>query len=334
MADTKFFIILLTILAFVTIPSALIIMSYNDWNANTTQNYSKCPPNMSYCPNINTTKYSATLSGWVNASLQDLTNTTFLDIHDQIYSSSKSWIWNYGIGYISRPTKSGLLGVYYNDLLLNYVKPDSNGYYEVIYSVNNTVKKEFIIILHGKLMQDGIFLKFTNDGIRIPGMIPYTYVAEVPISNLFSRTYFNIHTRYNPTTNKVTCIVDNQYIFNEVTIPDPTLYWMSFIDSSDYYGGIGAIDDGVTLTGWQVIGGQTAPGNPQRTSFLDDVWKIVPYYKEIEKFKDAFWDLVNPFDNYGSDLTGEPIVPWFISVFIDIIFIGIIAYAITILRGN
>ena len=51
MADTKFFIILVSILAVTTITSALIIQSYTAWNLNQTEPeiLYNCPAG-AYCP--------------------------------------------------------------------------------------------------------------------------------------------------------------------------------------------------------------------------------------------------------------------------------------------
>ena len=60
----------------------------------------------------------------------------------------------------------------------------------------------------------------------------------------------------------------------------------------------------------------------------------IPFGTEIVQFVNAINQVVNPYANPVTDLTGQPIVPWFIQIIFFILVGGIIAYGITILRGN
>ena len=334
MADTKFFFILLMVLAVTSIPTALIVMSYNDWNNNTTTVISSgCPPG-AYCPNKEEIGMgvASQLIGNVSLSTHNYLNTSFIDVQT-CDNGEWCWIWNNGIGAISRPYHGGLAETSYDYLLLSGINRNSNGYYIVTYQVNNTVKKDFTLVLSSRFSQQGPVLEFTNTEVRVPATVPFTYSYRFSTPGLFNNLWFNISTEYNPDTNKLNWFVNDQWGDININVPDRLLYW-NFLETTTYYGGIGARDDGVTLTSYYASSGQNVIGNPEDETFTDKVWEIVPYHDQIESFIGVFADIVNPFDSYGNDINGDPIVPWWMSVMVIIIIIGIAAFGIQILRGN
>lgn len=320
MADTKFFFILLTVLAFVSIPTALIVMDYNNWNENKTSDYSSCPAG-AYCPAKSNVGFVTSLTGNISLADTDYTNTTAI-------FEDYSWRYNKGVGTLSQFSGIPFYDYY---LLIPGINPDINGYYTVTYLINNSVKERFLLVLHGKRTATGLVLECTNDGFKIPGLIPYMYDYTYNIPNMFTTRDHLIQTKYNPSTNNLIVFYQGIELFG-ITAPAPV--FLTAFDSSNYYGGIGTKANGITLISYTATSGQTISGNAEELTILDKVWEVVPYHDQIETFTGVIFDLVNPFDSYGNDMTGTPIIPWWISVFFIIITIGIVAYGIQILRGN
>ena len=341
MADTKFFFILLTVLALITIPTALIIVSYNDWNSGISETGQTCE-NISqfgaYCPKPQNPTISESYSGTINLTTTNVDNVSYVTIQKKLpLSDIPAWYWNTAIGYIST---WGL-----NDnkhIFLNGVQK-INGWYKTSYTVNNTVKKEFLIVLHAgnlhplNFLRD-LVLEFSANEVRIPGWVPYTYEKTVSVPGLFNNPNLLIKTEYNPDTHLINCYVNNALIINNISQNEFSLnVWGSVTHHvDDWYGGIGTKETGITLTSYYTEGGQSLAGiSSTEPSIWDRILDLVPWGREIWNFASIFLNIINPFANVNTlDLTGQPIIPWFMSVFIDIMIIGIIAYGITILRGN
>ena len=322
MADTKFFVILITLLFLVTVPIALIIQSYNDWNANITEDMSSCPEGIAFCPSASTLNSEFTLTGNVSLAENDYLNTSLL-------MTDLNWHHFAGVGTMYRP---GLIPIYDSWLLVNGIQPDQDGYYTTNYLVNDTVNGVFKITLHGKRTADGMYLEVTNDGFKIPSHIPYLYDFTYSYPNLFSHDMLYIRTKYNPVSHNLVVSLDGSQLF-DTTTPSPIFYTIG--DSSNYYGGIGTKTDGLTLISYYAENGiKIAGGTEKSTTILDEVWKLVPYHDQIETFVNTIGAIANPFNSYGTDLTGEKLIPWWLTALVDIILIGIVAYGITILRGN
>lgn len=324
MADTKFFLTLILSVFLITVPIALIVQSYNDWNANTTSNYSAttCPEGMAYCPNMQKIGSSARLSGNVSMAETNYLNTSVL-IEDY------SWRYVEGVGTMFRTSK---IEVYDHYLLINGIQPDTNGYYTTSYLINNSVKGDFKLVLWGKRTATGLVLEVSDDEFRIPSAVPYLYSYRFPYPGLFdTHSMLYIRTRYSPALNKLSVSLDNTTLFS-IDTTRPVFY--TIFDSSNYYGGIGTKTDKVTLVSYYPENGQVISGGTKSLTVLDDIWKIVPYHEQIEDFVDVLGAILNPFNNYGTDLTGTKIIPWWLSTLIDIMLIGIIAYGIQILRGD
>ena len=323
MADTKFLITLILFLFFVTVPTALIIESYNDWNTNTTLDISTCPEGMAFCPSSQSLNTEVTLSGNISFADTDYMNTSLI-------MTDLNWhqVPNIGIVYIP-----GLIPIYDSWILVNGIQPDADGYYTGTYLVNNSVHKDFKLTLHGKRTASGIYMEVTNDGFKIPSLIPYQYDYVFPYPNLFAKSdMMTIKTRYNPSSNLLEVYLDGGQLF-AVDTPEPTFY--TLFDSSNYYGGIGTKGERLTFISYFPENGiKLAGGTEKSLTIVDEVWKLVPYHDQIESFVNTLGAIANPFNNYGTDLTGEKIIPWWLTALVDIALVGIVAYGIQILRGN
>lgn len=335
MADTKFFIIIITFIALFTIISSLIITSYDDWNTNkTTDIINAGCPSGAYCPQQPDQPEEYTIYGNIDLTKTDVSNVSYIIVSstDFVIPAIDYWLWNDGIGMISQHIDA----LAYNYLYVNGVRPVKN-FYSMNYLINNTIKKPFTILLHGEYKAEYFILEFRDDGIFIPGWIPWTYDYQYPIPSQFTITEFNISTEYNPSTHNLTVWVNNQYGFRNLIINEPCGIFCPTDDITDYYGGVGARDKYVTVKSIYSLGGIQVNNVQDTTGFLDDIWRLVPYYKEIGQFTGTIWGLVTFDYSFGNhtDLTGTVFVPWYIVIFaIYIPLIAAVGYIITILRGN
>ena len=326
MADTKFFVILITLLFFVTVPTALIIQSYNDWNLNKTEDFSSCPAQYGgYCPSPDNPTVSERIRGGYNFTYQNMTGEPWVVIENLPYTDNPAWIYNTGVGYISKAGTS----FWERSIYFKYAVPQNN-YYIINYVVNNTVKKPFFITIHAIEGVKYLELEFSDNAIKIPSTIPYLYQKTYDMPGLFYYPELKINTTYNPYTHHLLVSVNNGFaldIYPSVgtDIPKP----------HDYWGGIGTKDNGVTLTSFDPVELNIPQITSNPSSIFGAICTTVPFCTEITKFTSVLFAIINPFSSdLTTDLTGQRIVPWFLSVLIDIAIIGIIAYGITILRGN
>jgi hypothetical protein len=182
-----------------------------------------------------------------------------------------------------------------------------------------------------------ITLEFSNNGIKIPGLIPYTYAQQFSVPGLFNTPAFNIRTEYNPSSTKIKCYVNDQLMVSttqsQFSVVGNTLG--IHMPSSDYYGGIGTKDPDINLRSYQADNGQSiSAADVKNPDIWDRLLSVIPWGKEIWNFVNVFFAIINPFNTYGNDLMGIELIPWWLSAMVDIIIIGIIAYGVQILRGN
>ena len=338
MADTKLFLGLVTFIALFTIVSSIIIGSYNDWNANVTDSSIVSCPAGAYCPSQPAQPGTYSIVGNIDL-------TTFCPDNISAFKSESSsytipiipyWACALGIGVFHSVNANAFDYDYY---YVDGVNPVNN-YYIMNYTINNTVKQPFTILLHGDAEKfvEYFVIEFKNDGIRIPGILPFSYDYQYPVSNLFANTEFQIQTKYNPRTNNVVLLVGNMYGF-DITQEEPCFLICPSQDPSHSYGGVGAHEKYVTIKQIKSEGGIiVAQSQSEETpGLIDELWSIVPYHDEIDAFASTVWGLITFQYSFGEqvDLTGTVMVPWWIVTFaIWIPLIGIFAYIITVLRGN
>lgn len=330
MADTKLFLIILSVLAITSITTALIIQSYQSWNTYGNDTFTgKCEGlNNVYCP------YNPGLYESLRGT-QDLTTDNILTSLNSSYmfcigSCPLHWIFNNGIGVFS---SNDALNINYHYMYLKGVNKNNDGYYRVNYTVNNTVKENFIITIHDS--RDSNFgLEFTDDGIKIPSVVPYFYNAQYPVRDFFNNPEFTITTAYNTNTRHLLCYVNNQLIINDYQFDITEALHKGCTDTC-YYGGIGAKASYVTLENYYVYDGQSTNILEDEPSFWDKILDIVPWGHEIWNFTNTFITIANPMAGMTTtDSLDEPIIPWWLSVLFDILIIGVVAYGVTVLRGN
>ena len=338
MADTKLFLILVTFLALFTITSSLIIGSYDNWNSNQTDDsLVSCPPG-AYCPVQPEQPGSYEIIGEVDFTVQNPENISVFIPETSSFTIPiiPYWTWNTGIGIIHNVNANTFD---YDYFYVDGVIPVNNVYI-MNYTINNTVKEPFTLLLHGDAEKktEYFVVEFKNDGIRIPGITPFTYDYEYLVTNLFTTPEFNIQTKYNPRTDNVVVLVNSMYGF-DITLEEPCFLICPTHDPSHSYGGVGAAKKYTTIKKIKSEGGLrvTSSQSEETPGLIDEVWSIVPYHDEIESFASTVWGLITFQYSFGeqTDLTGEALVPWWIVTFaIWLPLIGVFAYLITVLRGT
>ena len=333
MADTRLLLVLISVLAISTIATGVIIQSYQSWNTYGNDSYiGECPSGYgAYCPapkdpNVRIEYHD------LNFLAANMTTEEFIVIHKDLISGTYRWKWFPGIGYVSNPVWSSTAWMYFK-----YIEPDQEGYYNVLYIVNNSIKKPFYISLHSDERTDYLLLYFKSDRIEMPNSIPftpplYTYMAP----GLFIANTFNISTRYNPNIHNIKVFVDSQYAF-DITQREPfNLLGFTSAYYYDYYGGIGSDEKGTNLVFVQAD--ISVPITSTGSSVLDTLLDVIPFARPISSFANTFTELArfrysNATDT--GDWAGEAMIPWWlviITIYIPII--AIIAYAIQLLRGD
>lgn len=124
----------------------------------------------------------------------------------------------------------------------------TNGNYTVKYVINNSVEKPFIIIVRRTpIFSYNLDINFDSEKIRIPNnLLPIVSDKESNQPSLLKRKYFIIETSYNPSKEKLTLKVNNETIFNDISVnPRGNI-------GKYYYGGFIASGDGIYLSSIEV----------------------------------------------------------------------------------
>ena len=134
MADTKLFLILVTVLALGTITTGVILLSYNSWAETGTDFYqADCPPGSYYCQAVQPTNITEGL----NFTSQCNSNASYLITNDRVWISSlftnvPSWRCRNNVGWITE--ESGQFGLYHENSFLLFTNLQAvNGVYNNTY---------------------------------------------------------------------------------------------------------------------------------------------------------------------------------------------------------
>ena len=217
-------------------------------------------------------------------SNQDFT-TNSINISTYVTRGEDEWIYNSGVGRVlSKAATQGYFSQTWNFLMLNNIQKNSNGDIINKYSINNSVKGDYTIIIRFTGGDDQIEFKIKDDGLYEPfyagyfvqGMLYETKLQSYPNMNKVKDV--TIITKYNE--DDYTC----DFTFNGITYTITDLQerraGFNYI-SPNYYGGVASDVEGFTVksitSNNAIIDESNSSITTQLAAFLVIAFKLVAF---------------------------------------------------------
>lgn len=212
------------------------------------------------------------------ATTQDFTNNN-INLSTFITQGEDTYNYQSGIGRVlGIKTGNNYFSNTWNYLFINNIQKDQNGDIINTYHINNSIKKDYTIVIRYAGFADIIELTISDDGIHQPVYSPIGIMSSPKIisyPDMNKITDVNIITKYNEDKR----ICDITFNGNTYTIID--LFTHGILPLANYYGGVASASQGFTIQSFNSASAISDDANSnilnQFAAFLIIAFKLVAY---------------------------------------------------------